>query len=132
MSDSEVEKKYLAMARDDVQVAKDLLQTGHLRAATSRAYYAMFYAATALLERQGLRRSKHYGVIAAFGELFVKTGLIEPHYGRMLHRAFLARVDSDYEPEANMDFDFVEGIVDHAADFVSRVERILHDDDRSS
>jgi uncharacterized protein (UPF0332 family) len=48
MSGSEVEK-YLEMARDDVKVATDLLQLGHLRAATSRAYYAMFYAATAVL-----------------------------------------------------------------------------------
>jgi uncharacterized protein (UPF0332 family) len=85
-----------------------------------------------LLGRQGLWRNKHQGVIAAFGEQFIKTGLIEPRYGRMLHRAFLARLDSDYEPEADPDFDFVEGIVDGAVDFVSSVERILRDDERSS
>ena len=58
----------------DLAAARDNLQFGHLRVAVSRAYYAMFYAATALLGSQGLWRSKHQGLIAAFGEHF-ETGL---------------------------------------------------------
>jgi uncharacterized protein (UPF0332 family) len=34
----------------------------------------MFYAATAALLFQNVKRSKHSGVIAAFGQRFVKTG----------------------------------------------------------
>ena len=40
--------------------------------ATSRAYYAMFYVAEALLLGEGLTFSKHSAVIAAFGKSFVK------------------------------------------------------------
>ena len=35
--------------------------------AASRAYYAMFYAAEALLQSRGLAFSKHSAVHAAFG-----------------------------------------------------------------
>jgi len=58
--------------------AQDNLRLGHLRAAVSRAYYAMFYAVTAVLGSRGLWRSKHQGIIAAFGEHLVKPGLVEP------------------------------------------------------
>lgn len=39
-----------------------------------RTYYAMFHAATAALLSQGIRRSKHSAVVAAFGRHLVKSG----------------------------------------------------------
>mgnify|MGYP000481935701 CR=1 FL=1 len=52
------------------------LRTGYLAlddqdyiAAVNRAYYAIFYAANALLATKGLERSKHSGAIAAFSIL---------------------------------------------------------------
>ena len=74
MSDVEIER-YLNLATEDLAAAQDNLRLGHLRAAVSRAYYAMFYATTALLGSRGLWRSKHQGLIAAFGKYFVKSGL---------------------------------------------------------
>ncbi|MDW8071597.1 MAG: HEPN domain-containing protein [Anaerolineae bacterium] len=97
MSQAEIQH-YLNVANEEIVAARDNLRLGHLRAAVSRAYYAMFYAATALLGSRGLWRSKHQGLIAAFGEHFVRPGLIEPHYGRMFHDAFEMRLDSDYAP----------------------------------
>jgi uncharacterized protein (UPF0332 family) len=46
----------------------------------SRAYYAMFYVAQALLLSEGLAYSKHSGVIAAFGEHFAKTGRVPAEF----------------------------------------------------
>ena len=60
----------LEEARESVRAAKLLLQSGHPGYAASRAYYAMFYAASAFLEGQGLRFSSHSAVIAAFGPTF--------------------------------------------------------------
>ena len=49
--------------------------------AISRAYYAMFYSAKALLIRDGFfSGSKHSAVVAAFGREYAKTGKIEPRY----------------------------------------------------
>jgi len=59
---------YLQRARDALQQAGANLNLGYYDVATSRAYYAMFYAASALLASQGISRSKHSGVHSAFGE----------------------------------------------------------------
>lgn len=48
--------------------------------AVSRAYYA----AEACLLSVDETVSSHKGLIAQFGKQFVKTGLVEPEYGRML------------------------------------------------
>ncbi|MUL35547.1 HEPN domain-containing protein [Gloeocapsopsis dulcis] len=58
----------LEKAYRSLQAAK-LLNTQPLAEfAVSRAYYAMFYVAEALLEGEGLTFSKHSAVIAAFGQ----------------------------------------------------------------
>lgn len=85
----------------------------------------MFYATTALLGSKGLWRSKHQGLIAAFGEHFVKTGLIEPQYGRILHDAFEARLDSDYGPNPDLTEASAQQLISNAASFVERLARSL-------
>lgn len=124
MSDAEI-KDYLNLATEDLAAAQDNLQLGHLRTAVSRAYYAMFYATTALLGSRGLWRSKHQGVVAAFGEHFVKPGLVELRYGRMLHDAFEARLDSDYAPHPDLNEASAKELVAKAEDFVRRITQLL-------
>ncbi|PWH16807.1 MAG: hypothetical protein DDG58_09120 [Ardenticatenia bacterium] len=124
MSDAET-RHYLNLADEEIVAARDNLRLGHLRAAVSRAYYAMFYAATALLGSRGLWRSKHQGLIAAFGEHFVRPGLIEPRYGRMLHDAFEMRLDSDYAPHPDLDESSATRLIADAADFVKRILEML-------
>lgn len=63
----------------------------------SRAYYAMFYAAHALICTKGLTTSKHSGVIAMVGEHFAKPGLIERRLHRSLTDMFDERQVADYE-----------------------------------
>ena len=48
--------------------------------AVSRAYYAMFYVAEALLLGQGLSFSKHSAVLAAFGKRLTKPGIVSPEF----------------------------------------------------
>ncbi|MFQ5612413.1 MAG: HEPN domain-containing protein [Anaerolineae bacterium] len=124
MSDAEIQR-YLSLANDELQAASDNLKLGHKRVAISRAYYAMFYACTALLGSRGVWRSKHQGVIAAFGEYFVKQDLIEPEYGRMLNDAFQARLDSDYAPQPHSGSDTARYLVEQAQAFVERLSQFL-------
>ena len=62
------------IARGDTELlaARHLEEAGFSAQATSRAYYAAFYAAEAALLSLGETRSKHSGVISAFGLLVVK------------------------------------------------------------
>ncbi len=124
MSASEIQE-YIAMANEDLSAAQDNLRLGHLRVAVSRAYYAMFYAATAVLGSRGQWRSKHQGLIAAFGQFLVKPGLVEPRYGRILHDAFEARLDSDYAPHPGLNEASARRVMTNAEDFVGRMIRFL-------
>jgi uncharacterized protein (UPF0332 family) len=68
---------YLERARHDLRATQINLEQGFYGVAVTRAYYAMFYAASALLASKEISRSKHSGVHSAFGEHFVKAGLEE-------------------------------------------------------
>jgi len=77
---------YLQKADRALRVAQNLLATGFDAEAAARAYYAMFYAAQALLKENGIQRVKHSAVHAAFGQHLVKTGKVEAKFHRMLIR----------------------------------------------
>jgi uncharacterized protein (UPF0332 family) len=124
MTEAEIQQ-YIYLATEDLAAAQDNLRLGHLRAAVSRAYYAMFYAVTAVLGSRGLWRSKHQGVIAAFGEHLVKPGLVEPRYGRMLHDAFETRLDSDYAPQPDLNETSARNQITNAQEFVLRMVQVL-------
>ena len=79
-----VSQKFLKKAQKSIEVARQINQLGNPEFAISRAYYAMFYIATAFLETQNLNFSKHSGVIAAFGQNFAKTGQVPQKYHRYL------------------------------------------------
>jgi uncharacterized protein len=64
--------------------------------AVSRAYYAAFYAAEAALLSIDQTRSKHSGVLAAFGRLIVRDGGFDPGLGSELRRLFELRNAADY------------------------------------
>jgi len=85
----------------------------------------MFYAASALLASKDVSRSKHSGMHSAFGQYFVKPGLIEPQYARMLINAFNVRLDSDYEVRPALNRALAEDILRDAQKFVERTVLFL-------
>ena len=62
----------------------------------NRSYYAMFYAAVALLETIGKIPSKHAGVISLFDSEFIRSDRLPKALSRDFHRAFELRQLSDY------------------------------------
>ncbi len=118
---------YLDRAHRDLQAAESNIRQGFYGVALSRAYYAMFYAANALLASKGISRSKHSGVLSAFGEHFIKSGLIEQDYAKMLSHAFDSRLDSNYDVVFEADEALAEDVLQDARRFVERVERYLRE-----
>ncbi len=118
---------YLERARSALQQAADIRSLSYYDIAISRSYYAMFYAASALLASKGLSRSKHSGVRSAFGEHFIKPGLIETEYAKMLGSAFNARLDSDYDITFTADRVLAEEVLSDAQRFVDRAEQHLRE-----
>ncbi len=53
------QEKYLQLAQDNLKAASTIYEMELYRIAVSRAYYAMFYAASAMLLGQGIITSRH-------------------------------------------------------------------------
>ena len=116
---TEQTRKLLDKANRAVLAAESLLKGGHNDFSGSRAYYAMFYAAEALLVERGLQFRKHGSVHAAFGEHFAKTEMLDPKYHRWLLDAFDQRILGDYGVEGILTRDDVARMIEHAREFVS-------------
>lgn len=80
-----------------LEVAESLYKQGFPQDAASRLYYAMFYAAQALLKSEGIEVVKHSAVESSLGYHFAKTGKIDPKYHRMLINARKIREIVDYD-----------------------------------
>ncbi|MBI2567874.1 MAG: HEPN domain-containing protein [Candidatus Schekmanbacteria bacterium] len=74
----------MTKAQESVSAATLLLDQGYHGFAASRAYYAMFYVAEALLASLGKSYSSHAGVLGAFGQEFAKTGKLDVKFHRWL------------------------------------------------
>ena len=89
-----------------------------------RAYHAALYAAEMALASLSESRSKHSGVIAAFGRLVVREGGIGEEKGRTLRSLFEQRNNADYGEAVASDRD-AELATRDAQRFVDAVESWL-------
>ena len=91
----------------------------------NRSYYAMFYAAIALLQKIGRIPSKHAGVISLFDTEFVKKGIFSKQLSKDFHRAFELRQVSDYRTTKPLKRDQAEQVWNKAVDLVQAVKDYL-------
>lgn len=89
-------KANLLRANESLAAARTLVRSGFCDDGCSRAYYAVFYAATAALLVEGARFSKHAGVINGVHRRFVKTGRLAVELGRELSWLHELRLVGDY------------------------------------
>jgi uncharacterized protein (UPF0332 family) len=86
----------LKRARRELGAARVLAAAGFTSQAISRAYHAAFFAAEAALLAVGEPRSRHSGVVAAFGRYVVRDGGLDPTHGRAFATLFAKRNAADY------------------------------------
>jgi len=89
--------KLIEKAERSLEVAKVLLNRGDYDFAISRAYYAMFYCAKAILLTKGITTKKHSSTISLFCENFVKSGEFSEELASYLIDAFRKRQIGDYD-----------------------------------
>jgi uncharacterized protein (UPF0332 family) len=88
----------MGRALDELAAAQLLADHGFAAQAVSRAYYAAFYAAEEALQKVGVIRSKHAGVVAAVARVLVREQGLEPDVGRLLRSLFERRSRADHTP----------------------------------
>ncbi len=87
----------LERSRAELAAARALVTQAFSAQAVTHAYYAAFFAAEGALLSLGETRSKHSGVIGAFGQLIVKGGGVEPATGRILRDLYELRQRAVYD-----------------------------------
>jgi uncharacterized protein (UPF0332 family) len=115
----------LERAQLSIQAAQKLLAEGYYDFAASRAYYAAFYAATAVLLSEGLEFGKHSGVIASIHQRLVKTGKLDKEQGKALNWLFALRGVGDYGVTAHVSQQEAERSIQAAEDFLEAIKPII-------
>ena len=93
--------------------------------AVSRAYYAMFYCAEALLDADGLTFTSHSAVVPAFGQRFSKAGRVPPELHRYLIQAQDSRLLGDYDAESPRSKEEAAKHIGRAHEFIKLAQRML-------
>ncbi len=119
---TERQRALLKKAAQSVRGARLLVDAKLYDFAISRAYYAMFYAAQALLEGEGLTFFSHKATIAAFGRQFARN---DEDLAK-LHRYFIdaqdERLSGDYAVYSGLTADDAEEQLEHAKEFIEVVK----------
>lgn len=118
-------QRLLEKADHALEVAKVLEQQGFIQDASSKIYYAMFYAAQALLKAENIEVVKHSAVESALGYHFAKTGRIDPKYHRLLINARKIREIVDYDIQEEMIDQTAVLKIEDGREFVSVVKGII-------
>ena len=125
LSQPEEIQSNLNRAEDSVEAARKLALEGYFDFAASRAYYAAFYAATALLLREGMEFGKHSAVIAAIHQHFIRPGRLKKQFGKDLNWLFELRGVGDYGVTVHVPSEDAERAIEAADRFVCEARSLL-------
>ena len=128
MEDDDAKKlieEELAIAKRRLKASELLLSNDMIEDAINRVYYALFYAAKAMLNSAGFDAKSHSGLISEFGLRIVKPKLVERVYGKVLRKSFEARESSDYKIGAIFDKGEVKELISDAKKFIERAENFV-------
>lgn len=122
----------LENARSEFLAARDALTAAQLiagaslwRDAMSRAYYAVFHAARALVFLAGAEPRSHQGLSDLFGRLVVEKGLMAAHDALALIRLQAYCHQADYAQPFQIAPDEARREIETAREFVGRAGRLV-------
>jgi len=117
----------LRKSRRSIEAGCLLLSKEFAEDAASEAYYAMFYAAKAMLVSAGEKATQHKHVARRFQQLFVATGQIQGKYYDTLEEGLKLRHFADYETDLTyaVSSEDAAASLEKATKFVAMAEELL-------
>ena len=92
-------KNWFLKSSEALEDARISLKNNRLSMTQNRLYYAIFYAVSALAQKNGFITAKHGQLLGWFNREFIKTGKVENKYGKLYTSCFDNRHRSDYTVE---------------------------------
>jgi uncharacterized protein len=122
---SEMAHYWWTKAEDSLASARREFEAGSLSFAMNRIYYSAFYGVCAVLMDHGLLFKKHSGVRSAFHHQFIKTGKLDPKWGKLYDQLFEDRQEGDYVVFVSFEHEYVESQLAECAQFLAELKHLL-------
>jgi uncharacterized protein (UPF0332 family) len=115
----------LKRAFETIEEVETHIANGFWNTAINRMYYACFYAVGALLVKKGIDTSSHSGSRLQFGQLFIKTGLIDREISKIYSDLFEKRHKGDYNDFFDYDKETVDRLYPKAKLFIKIIDEYI-------
>ncbi len=113
-------------AEDNLTVANLCLSQGYHRIVVSHSYYAVMYAAKAVLLHIARKHtSSHKGVQSVFGITLVRPGLVSSEWGAEIGRLYDLRRRADYDVLEIFDESTAIAAYDRAKAFLGHMQPLI-------
>lgn len=109
--DYRIERAYQAL-----EEAHSTMKDGFLNLAANRLYYALYYAASALLISKGIPTKTHAGIMTQFHLHLVKTSIVSIDDGKLFRTMYNLRQEGE---------DFIEVSREDIDEFTPKVMRLV-------
>lgn len=118
-------KTRLAIAKERITFAEQIMEIGDYKTVANRSYYAVFSAMRAVLALDGFDSKKHSGIIAEFRRCYLKTGELPKELSLIIESLVEIRQGSDYDDFYIVSKEEVQEQYENAVKFVNEIERYL-------
>ncbi len=115
----------LEKARNTIKESLFLADGEYYNTAINRLYYAVYYAASALMISVGIEAATHKGIKTMLGLKFIHTGILPMEYGRIYKILFDSRQEADYEDFVYYERQNYDDLAPLAGKFIEAVESIV-------
>jgi hypothetical protein len=120
---------YMDNAQEMLDIANENFSNQRYRTACNRAYYGVFYAASALLFSEGKSYGKHSAVLAAFRQHFIKTGEFDKKWSDDYRLIMESRHTADYALYDYLEKEGAAEVIAKSKAFVEEVRKWLQNHD---
>ena len=119
--DLELEKAQKTFRELDVLMNARMWNT-----AANRLYYALFHAVSALLINDGRAVKSHRGVLAQFGQYYVREGIFSRDDGRILSELVIMRDNADYNCFYEAAEENVQSYIAPVRDLIEKIRNYIN------
>ena len=121
----EIVKYRLEKARNTLAEVPVLMGNKFYTTALNRLYYSCYYAASALLIRDGHETHTHNGVKTLLSLYYIKENRLDVSFGNMYGKLFSMRITGDYEDWVKIEEEDVKPFIEPAQKFITAIENLI-------
>ncbi len=121
----ELSELQINRAKELIKYIPAYIELGDYNSVVNRSYYAAFHGIKSIELLDGFDSKKHSGVISYFRLNYIKTGLIDSKFSKIIGRLQEAREASDYDVMEIFGLQDAKEMFEMAKEFVNAIEKYL-------